>query len=147
MRTAMSTRRTGAAAFLAALALAGCSSGLPALPGLGGQKPAQPAATVDLNVYPANYRRQIAVMLSTVLSSRADFTNAMIAPPALKPVADSANLHYVVCIQYNNRTEERNKVVIYLGGDPQQYVDATPPQCGDAAYQPFTELAAALPHK
>lgn len=148
MRTAMRKPCPTVAALVAVLALAGCSSSsLPSLPGLGSSKPAQPTPTVDMNVYPANYRRQIVVMLLTLLSNRADFLNATIAQPALKPVVDSANLHYVVCIQYNDRTEHRDKAVIYLGGEPQQYIDATPQQCGDAAYQPFTELAAALPHK
>ena len=72
---------------------------------------------------------------------------AMIAQPALKPVADSPNLHYVVCLQFNDRTEHRNKVVLFLGGTPTQYIDATPQQCDAAAYGPFPELQAALPRK
>ena len=128
------------------MTLAGCSS-MPSLPGFGGPKRPPPAVTVDMNIYPANYRMQIVTLLSKLLTNRADFISAAIAPPALKPVADSSNLHYVVCIQFNNRAEHRNKVVIYLGGDPQQYIDATPQQCGDAVYQPFTELATALPQK
>lgn len=131
------------AVLLTVTALAGCSGGLP---GFGGPKRQQPAVTVDMNVYPANYRQQITTMLSALLRSRADYQNALIAPPALKPVADSSNLHYVVCLQFTARVEHRDKVVIYLGGDPQQYVDATPEQCAGVAYAPFTELAAALPH-
>jgi hypothetical protein len=131
---------------LTATALAGCSS-MPSMPSFGGSKRQQPTVTVDANLYPANYRQQIATMLSTLLAARADYQNALIAAPALKPVADSPNLHYVVCLQFNDRTEHRNKVVIYLGGDPQQYVDATPEQCAGAAYAPFTELAAVLPHR
>jgi hypothetical protein len=142
MQVTMRTRYAAITALAATTALAGCSS----LPKFGGSKP-PPAVTVDMNIYPANYRRQIVIMLSKLLTNRADYLNAMIAAPVLKPVADSSNPHYVVCMQYNNRTEHRNKMVIYLGGDPQQYIDATPQQCADASYQPFTELAAALPHK
>lgn len=138
----MRGERAKAALLLAALALGGCSDGL----GFGGPKRAESNVVVDPNLYPANYRTQIAAMLSTVLTDRADF-NALIAPPALKPVADSTNLHYVVCLQLNRPEGPQTKVVIYLGGTPTQYVDAMPGQCEGAAYQPFPELLAARPHR
>jgi hypothetical protein len=136
----MKTRRTGAAFLLAALVLAGCSGG-----GFGGPKRAQPVATVDPNLFPSNYRQEVAALLQTQLTDRADFANAMIAAPALKPVAASPNLHYVVCVQLNGYGEQRTKVVIFLGGTPAQYIDATPQQCGDAAYQQFQELQSRVP--
>jgi len=126
-----------------ALGLAGCSH----LPSLGGSKPPEPKVSVDANVYPANYRRQIAIMLRTTLTDRAEFNGAMISAPALKPVADSTNLHYVVCLQLNEHDGPKTKVVIYLAGSPTQFIDATPQECGDAAYQPFTELVYAKPAK
>lgn len=135
--------RTGAVLLLA-VALAGCSGGFA---GFGGPKRTQPAVTINANLYPANYRQQIVVMLRTLLANRVDYQNALVAPPALKPVPDSPNLHYVVCLQFTNRTEHRDKVVLFLGGEPQQYVDATPQECDGAAYQPYTELLAALPGK
>jgi hypothetical protein len=139
----MTRRRKAAALLLAGLALAGCSSN----PFGGPKRPPQPTVTVDANLYPANYRQQIAALLLTVLHQRPDFFNTMIAAPVLKPVADSPNLHYVVCLQFNARLEHRNKVVIFLGGSPTQFVDATSQQCGDAAYGPFPELQAAFPGK
>jgi len=135
--------RKALALLLAGLALAGCGTN----PFGGPKRPAQPTVTVDANLYPSNYRQQIAALLASLLQNRADFLNAMIAPPALKPVADSPNLHYVVCLQFNDRTEHRNKVVLFLGAMPTQYIDATPQQCDDAAYGPFPELQAALPRK
>jgi hypothetical protein len=139
MKRALAT----SAALLAAIALAGCSGGFP---GFGGpKKPKAPLPTVDPNLYPSNYRQQIAYLLSRNLTDRADFFNAMIAPPALKPVADSTNLHYVVCVLLNGHNVQKTKVVIYLGGDPTQFVDATPQQCDGAAYQPFAELKAQVP--
>ena len=48
-----------------------------------------PTPTVDPNLMPQNYRKQIAVYLSTELLDRADFRGARIAPPALKPVGGS----------------------------------------------------------
>jgi hypothetical protein len=133
-----------AAGLLLAAALAGCG-GLNFH--LGGSNSAQPLATVDANLYPANYRMQIARLLATLLKDRADFSGALISPPALKPVADSPNLHYVVCVQLDGHNVERNKVVIYLAGEPTQFIDATPQQCGDAAYQPFPELQTVKPEK
>lgn len=131
-----------AAGLLLAAALAGCS----ALNfHLGGSNSAQPA--VDPNLYPANYRMQIAHLLATLLKDRADFYGALIAPPALKPVADSTNLHYVVCVQLDGHNVQRNKVVIYLAGEPTQFIDSTPQQCADAGYQPFPELQNAKPEK
>lgn len=135
--------RKAATLLLAGLAIAGCSGN----PFGGSKRPPQPTVTVDPNLYPSNYRQQVAALLLTVLHQRPDFFNAMIAPPALKPVAESPNLHYVVCLQFTARADHRSKVVIFLGGSPTQFVDATPQQCGDAAYGPFPELQAAFPGK
>jgi hypothetical protein len=135
----MTMRSKSTAILLAALALAGCSA-------FNGGKRNQPDEIVNANLYPANYRGQIATMLQTLLTERSDY-NALIAPPMLKPVTDSSNPHYVVCLQFNRPDGPKTKVVVYLGGTPQQYVDATPEECSDAQYQPFTELAAIAPHR
>ena len=132
-----------AAGLLLVAALAGCS-GLNFH--LGGSNTAQ-TATVDPNLYPANYRMQIAHLLSTLLNDRADFYGALISPPMLKPVAGSPNQHYVVCVQLDGHNVQRNKVVVYLAGQPTQFIDAEPQQCGDAAYQPFGELQTVKPEK
>jgi hypothetical protein len=118
---------------LAAVA-AGCSTTKP-----------KSGPTVDPNIPPTDYRGQIATFLSTVLVDRADFTNAQIGIPVLEQVG--ASEHYVVCVLFNGRSEHREKVVLYLAGTINQVVDAQPGQCANAAYQPFTELAALLPHK
>jgi hypothetical protein len=34
---------------------------------------------------------------------------------------------------------------VFLSGQMTQFIDATPEQCADAAYQPFKELDAAVP--
>jgi hypothetical protein len=128
---------------LAALALGGCGGKNL----FGGPKREQAAPAVDPNAYPANYRQQIATMLTTVLTDRADFHRALIAPPELKPVAESSNPHYVVCLQLNGHSQPRTKVVIYLAGVPTQFIDATPEQCTGVAYQSFTELELEAPQK
>lgn len=140
MRTArLNIRVTFPAALLAlpfvlSLALAGCS-------GFGGPK--KDAAPVDPNAYPATYRAQIATFLRQSLTNRAAFHGAFISQPMLTPIGDSQR--YVVCVRFNSASQVKDKVAIYFAGMVAQFVDATPQQCGSAAYTPFTELAAALP--
>jgi len=122
-----------AAAVLAAMILAGCS-------GLGGTKKEQPT---DPNAYPANYRTQIATFLRQSLVNRSDFRGASISPPTLQPVGDSQR--YIVCVKFSPNSSIKPKVAIYFAGMISQFIDATPAQCDNAAYQPFTELQAAVP--
>jgi hypothetical protein len=131
MRAARTKFRTGVAAALVSMALAGCST------------KKDVAAPVDPNVYPANYRTQIMEFLRQSLTTRADFRGALIAPPVLKPIGDSQ--HYMVCVQFSGNSQLKTKVAIYFAGMLTQFIDATPEQCGDAAYQPFKELGGALP--
>ena len=126
--------RVNILAALLVLALAGCT-------GFGGPKK-DPGPT-DPNAYPANYRSQIATFLRQSLTNRADFRGAMISQPALLPIGDSQR--YMVCVQFHGNGQVKNKVAVYFGGMIAQFIDSTPEQCGNAAYTPFTELAAALP--
>jgi hypothetical protein len=119
----------------AAVVVAGCS-------GFGGTKQAD-APPPDPNTFPANYRTQIATFLRQSLTSRVDFRGATIAAPTLKPIGDSQR--YMVCVQFNAKSQITTKVAIYLAGQITQFVDATPEQCTGAAYQPFKELEAATP--
>lgn len=94
---------------------------------------------VDTDVVPANYRDQIASYLSTAIGDNADFRNSLIAPPVLKQIG--ANQHYVACVQLNGHNQHKDKAIIYFAGNINQFVDATPDECGGAAYGPFPELA------
>ena len=98
---------------------------------------------VEANAYPPNYKDQIANFLMTVLSDNADFHNAMVTTPVLKPVGQ--NQHYVACVLLNGHNQHKEKAVIYFAGNINQFVDATPDECGGADYQPFPELAKAAP--
>ncbi len=129
----MTVRRASAVLLLAASALAGCS---------GVNKNQEPAA-VDPNVFPANYRSQLVTFLRQSLTHRADFRGAMISEPALKPVGESQR--YVVCIQFNPRSQIKTKAAVFLSGQMTQFIDASPEQCADAVYSPFKELDAAIP--
>lgn len=117
------------ALLMASTAIAGCSN--------------TPKPAADANVLPTDYRNQIATYLGQVVIDRADFRNSMIGAPVLKPVG--ASEHYIVCVMLNGHNQHKEMVAIYLGTNINQFVDATPGQCADAAYQPFKELAALLP--
>jgi hypothetical protein len=125
----MTTTRIWMALLPVSLAIAGCSN--------------TPKPAAEPNVMPTDYRNQVATYLGQVVTDRADFRNSMIGSPVLKPVG--ATEHYIVCVMLNGRNEHKEKVVIYLGTNINQFVDAAPGQCVDAAYQPFKELAALLP--
>ena len=127
--------RIAAVAVLLAVTLAGCSGGF------GGPK--KEAAPTDPNAFPANYRKQITDFLRQSLTNRADFRGALITQPALTPIGDSQR--YMVCVQFHGNGVVKTKVAIYFAGLIAQFIDATPEQCGSAAYTPFTELGAALP--
>ena len=128
--TTMSVHRAGMVLVMAAVALGGCSA----------RKEQQ---AVDPNVLPTNYRSTLVAFLRQSLTNRADFRGAMISEPVLKPVGPSQ--HYVVCIQFNPRSQIKTKAAVFLSGQMTQFIDATPEQCADAAYQPFKELDAAVP--
>jgi hypothetical protein len=105
----------------------------------------KPPPITETNVYPSDYKSQIATFLSTVLLDRPDFLNAQIGTPVLKQFG--AGEHYVVCVQFPARAQHREKVAIYLNTNINQVVDAEPGQCDGTAYQPFPELAAMVPRK
>ena len=128
--TTMSVHRAGMVLVMAAVALGGCSA----------RKEQQ---AVDPNALPTNYRSTLVAFLRQSLTNRADFRGAMISEPALKPVGPSQ--HYIVCIQFNPRSQIKTKAAVFLSGQMTQFIDASPEQCADAAYSPFKELDAAIP--
>jgi hypothetical protein len=84
-------------------------------------------------------------LLNQSLKDRADFRNTLIAQPALKQMGD--NQHYVVCIRLAARTPPKDKMVVFLAGAPNLFIDAQPELCGSAAYEPFKELESLTPGK
>jgi hypothetical protein len=128
----MSFRLLAVLAAAGAVMLAGCSTG-----------PKADALLPDPNTYPATYRADLVTFLRMSLNDRTLFHGALIAQPVLKPIADTQR--YMVCVQFSDHGKPLSKVAIYVGGRMQQFVDATPDECGDAVYQPFKELIAAMP--
>ncbi len=92
----------------------------------------------ETGVMPANYRDQIAGFLATQLTDNADFRNSQLAPPVLKQAG--TNQHYVACVMLNGHNQHKEKAIIFLAGSINQFIDATPEECGGAAYGPFPEL-------
>jgi hypothetical protein len=126
----MNVHRAGMVLVMAAVALGGCSA----------RKEQQ---AVDPNALPTNYRSTLVAFLRQSLTNRADFRGAMISEPALKPVGPSQ--HYIVCIQFNPRSQIKTKAAVFLSGQMTQFIDASPEQCADAVFSPFKELDAAIP--
>jgi hypothetical protein len=48
-------------------------------------------------------------------------------------------------VQFNPQSAIKPKAAVFLTGQMTQFIDATPEQCADAAYQPFKELESAGP--
>jgi hypothetical protein len=126
----MNVHRAGMVLVMAAVALGGCSA----------RKEQQ---VVDPNALPTNYRSTLVAFLRQSLTNRADFRGAMISEPVLKPIGESQ--HYIVCIQFNPRSQIKTKAAVFLSGQMTQFIDASPEQCANVVYSPFKELDAAIP--
>jgi hypothetical protein len=115
--------------------------------GAGGSKPDTAAA--DPNVLPAQYRAQVAEILRTTLPVVTGIRDGYITEPMLRPVG-GANL-YVVCVRYNAKGAnnvymgQKDSYVTFLGGRPNQFLDATRELCGSAAWQRYPEIESLRP--
>ena len=132
LRAGARTARVSVLLALLSLCAAGCSSATD-----------KPNVVVNSEVYPANYKDQIAIFLQTILTNNADYHNSLISPPVMKTVGQ--NQHYVACVQLNGLNQHKEKAVIYFAGGINQFVDPTADECSGAAYEPFTELAKLAP--
>jgi hypothetical protein len=126
------TARAGVLLVLLSLGVAGCSSATN-----------KPNVVVNSDVYPSNYKNQIASFLQTVLTNNADYKNSLISPPVMRTVGQ--NQHYVACVQLNGFNQHKEKAVIYFADSINQFIDATGDECSGAAYEPFVELAKLAP--
>lgn len=118
-----------AAFSLATLALAACS----------GSDKSEP----DPNILPKDYRKEIVTSLTTTLDDPTNVREAFVTEPFLAPVGREQR--YAVCVRYNARDLARryvgskDRIAYFFAGHLNQIVDATPAQCGNAAYKPFPE--------
>jgi hypothetical protein len=127
-------------AVLLALALGGCS-------GFGTSKP--PPLPTDPNVFPANYKSDVADFLRTYLNNPTKVRDAYISAPALKPFGSGT--HYISCLRYNPRdagnryTGNEEWVAAFLGGRLNQFLPGNPELCASAVYQRFPEAEVLVP--
>lgn len=126
-------RRNAICSWLAAalaMALAACSTKAPEV--------------VDPNLFPTNYKNEILDTLTHSLDDPTNVHDAFISDPVLTPIG--TNQRYTVCVRFNARDLSRqyvgskDRVAYFYGGRINQLVEATPEQCGNAAYKPFPEL-------
>jgi hypothetical protein len=98
---------------------------------------------VDSNVFPADYKVQIADLIHRQMAS-GKVRNAYIAEPALKTFLPTPR--FVACVRYGavdrSGAVKGDKLVAayFYAGKINQVVDATVEQCDKADFQPFPEL-------
>ena len=101
-------------------------------------------ALVDPNVFPAQYKQEIADTLSRTLIDPTNIRDAYVSDPALTPVGKDQR--YTACVRYSARNASRqytgstDRIAYFYGGHLNQLVEATKEQCGNAAYKPYPEL-------
>ena len=137
-RTRYRTRAGAAAwpargAILLAATLAGCSSF-----GFGQNDP----KPVEPNLFPSGYKASIMTLVQTDPYGLVGVREASLSAPVLKPFGTESR--YVACVRAVGPDWRKEKAVIFFGGEINQFVDASPEQCGGAAYQPFPELPTLL---
>lgn len=115
-----------------ALALAACSSD--------SKKDAEP----EPNILPTNYKLEVIETLTRTLDDPTNVREAAISEPELRTAG--RDQRYTVCVRYNPRDLAHRyigttvRIGYFFGGHLNQLVEATPEQCGRAAYKPFPEL-------
>lgn len=98
----------------------------------------------DPNVTPVKYKQDILDVLSRDLGFPTKVRGAFVSEPALTQVGKERR--FTACLRYNARDSEthyagsKDFVAYFYGGRLNQLVEATPQQCGNAAYKPFPEL-------
>ena len=126
------------AAAILATALTACSSG----DYLGKPK------DVDPNLFPADYKKEILATLTPLLDNPNNVRDALITDPVLVAVGgDQKDQRYAVCVRANALDSAgrymgpKDRIAYFFGGHLNQLIEASPEQCGKAAYKPYAELA------
>jgi hypothetical protein len=126
--------------------LAGCSSDFASNFSFGKQAKETP---IEPNLFPAQYKSEIAAFMRTYLSNPTKVKDAFIAQPTLKPVAGVA--HYISCVRYNPRDSKnqyqdtQTNLAIFLGGRLNQFLPGDPQMCEGLAYQRYPEIEDMVP--
>jgi len=95
-------------------------------------------------MFPTDYKKEILDSLTHTLDDPINVRDAFISDPMLTPIGK--NQRYTACVRFNARNLKkqyvgsRDRIAYFYGGHLNQLVEATPEQCGNAAYKPFPEL-------
>lgn len=131
--TRIATAGSGCCIAVLVAALAGCSSF-----GFGGDtKP-----PIDPNLFPDNYKALLLTRLQTNPYGLAGAREAFVSAPTLKPFGTENR--YFSCLRVVAPDMRKDKLVVFFGGEINQFIDAGGDDCAAAAYQPFPEMTAAL---
>ena len=115
-----------------AVGLTGCS-------GSGSKQPEE-----NPNVFPADYKNEILLTMTSTLDDPTNVRGAFISEPALWQAGKEER--YVVCVRSDSRnankhyTGSKDRIGYFYAGHLNQLIDATKEQCGNAVYKPFPEL-------
>ena len=96
------------------------------------------------NIFPAEFKQEILSTMSRTLFDPTNVRDAYISDPVLSPVGKDQR--YTACVRYNARDAyhqyegSTDRVAYFYGGHLNQLIEASPEQCGKAAYKPFPEL-------
>ena len=96
------------------------------------------------NVFPADYKNEILLTMTSTLDDPTNVRGAFISEPALRQAGKEER--YVVCVRSDSRnankqyTGSMDRIGYFYAGHLNQLIDATKEQCGNAAYKPFPEL-------
>lgn len=99
---------------------------------------------IDPNMFPAGYKKEILDTLTQTLDDPTNVRDAFISDPVLAPIEKEQR--YTACVRFNARNSRKqyvgskDRIGYFYGGHLNQLVEATPEQCGNAAYKPFPEL-------
>ena len=135
----LTIHRGHAAVVSLALVLGGCSS-------FGTRAEPPPP---DPNLFPAQYKSEVADFMRSYLSNPTKVRDAFISQPALRPFGGTP--HYISCLRYNPRDSKgqymgnQENVAIFLGGRLNQFLPGNPELCANLAYQRFPEVEAMVP--
>jgi hypothetical protein len=101
------------------------------------------------NVFPADYKPEIAAFLRMNLANPRKVRDAYIATPVLRTVGGQPR--YVTCVRYNAQNIEykyegnKENLATFLGGRMNQFVDSDPQICPGLAYQRYPEIENMVP--
>ena len=96
------------------------------------------------NVFPANYKNEIMLTMTSMLDDPTNIRGAFISEPVLRQAGKEER--YVICVRSDSRdvnrqyTGSKDRIGYFYAGHLTQLIDATKEQCGNAAYKPFPEL-------